>query len=58
MDFIIITDTVTGKALRVIQPTAEPKFLIMATGQEDEVINKRSVGKVIRTWMKERRKEQ
>lgn len=61
MDFIIITDTITGRELRVIQPTSEPKFLAITSKQDEPLvvreIRERSVGKVIRTWMRECKKE-
>ena len=58
MNFIMITDTATGKELRVIQPTLEPKFLVIISDlPEPAVVPARSIGKVIRTWMKEREKD-
>ena len=57
MEFMVIRDTITGEELRVAQPSPESDWLVEENNGELKEVRKRSVGKVIRTWMKERRKE-
>jgi len=61
MDFMFIRDTVTGSAIDIIQEDPQ-KFIVVeydARGRAIEpiVIGKRSIGKVIRTWMRLRMKD-
>ena len=57
MNYILIKDTITGKELKVVQPEFSNDFIVTneSTGEPVE-IKARFIGKVIRTWMKERRK--
>ena len=57
MEFMVVRDTITGEELRVAQPSPESDWLVEENDEELKEVRKRSVGKVIRTWMKERRKE-
>ena len=57
MEFMVIRDTITGEELRVTQPSPGSDWLVEENDGELKEVRKRSVGKVIRTWMKERRKE-
>ena len=59
MDFITIRDTITGKELTVvaIAQWGIKNSTIIETGHDPVEIGTRSVGKVIRGWMKERKKE-
>ena len=57
MEFMVIRDTITGKELRVTQPSPRSDWLVEENNGELKEVRKRSVGKVIRTWMKERRDE-
>ena len=57
MEFMVIRDTITGEELRVAQPSPESDWLVEENDEELKEVRKRSVGKVIRTWMKERRDE-
>ena len=55
--FITIRDTTTNKELTVFQPPTSKDFVIMETDGVPIETKTRSVGKVIRGWMKERKKE-
>ena len=57
MNFITIRDTITGKELTVFQPPTSRDFVVVETDGVPTETRTKSVGKVIRNWMKERKKE-
>ena len=58
MNFLFIRDITTGKELQVDQPEGwRGSWVVTETGSEPIEVKKRSLGKVIRTWMKERKKD-
>lgn len=57
MDFITITDTITGKTLEVTQQDRTENFLVKDGIDDPTEVKKRSIGKTIRTWMRLRMKD-
>ena len=57
MDSMIIWDVITGRRLQIIQQTPNTLFLLLDGDNKPVACRPRSIGKAIRTWMKERRRE-
>ncbi len=51
-EYLIIRDTITGKVLQVLKSSPDIDYIIITDIADPAVVKRRSVGKVIRTWMK------
>ena len=57
MDFIVIRDTITGKRLAIVKEHPWHSAVMIVDDKEPTPIRHQSVGKAIRTWMEERKKD-
>jgi len=58
IESMVIRDTISGRELVVIQETPWSPFILYATDGMPELVRKVSVRKRIRTWMREKRKQE
>lgn len=56
MDFMVLRDTITGKALSVTLLRPGDSYIVGRDFDIPELIKPRSIGKTIRAWMKEIKK--
>ena len=57
MEYLLVKDTETGKTLLVSRRSLAPTYLVVYDTTEPVEVKKRSIGKVIRSWMKDRRND-
>jgi len=57
MEYLLVKDTETGKTLLVSRQSLAPTYLVVYDTTEPVKVKKRSIGKVIRSWMKDRRND-
>ena len=57
MEYLLVKDTETGKTLLVLRQSLAPTYTVFDNNTEPVEVKKRSIGKVIRSWMKDRRND-
>jgi len=57
MEYLWVKDTETGKTLLVLRQSLAPTYTVFDNNTEPVEVKKRSIGKVIRSWMKDRRND-
>ena len=57
MEYLLVKDTETGKTLLVLGQSLTPTYIVLDDTTEPVEVKKRSIGKVIRSWMKDRRND-
>jgi len=57
MEYLLVKDTETGKTLLVLRQSLAPTYTVFDNNTEPVEFKKRSIGKVIRSWMKDRRND-
>jgi len=57
MEYLLVKDTETGKTLLVSRQSLAPTYLVVYDTTEPVEVKKRFIGKVIRSWMKDRRND-
>ena len=57
MEYLLVKDTETGKTLLVLRQSLTPTYIVLDNNTEPVEVKKRSIGKVIRSWMKDRRND-
>ena len=57
MEYLLVKDTETGKTLLVLRQSLAPTYIVLDNNTEPVEVKKRSIGKVIRSWMKDRRND-
>ena len=57
IEFLYIKDIQTGSTLQVLKPSSDTGYIIAVDKADPIEVRRKSVRKIIRTWMREQRRQ-